>query len=92
MQCLTTLAESVDVLVHPSLEESQCMAVIEAMAMGLPVIAGKFSGAIPGFSPKAKRVCLSMSGRQRLLHTVCRLWPRMPDCDEHWRLRVGDGP
>ena len=47
MQCLTTLAESVDVLVHPSLEESQCMAVIEAMAMGLPVIAGKFSGAIP---------------------------------------------
>jgi glycosyltransferase involved in cell wall biosynthesis len=47
MKCLTALAEGVDVLVHPSREESQCMVVIEAMAMGLPVIAGKCSGAIP---------------------------------------------
>jgi glycosyltransferase involved in cell wall biosynthesis len=47
MECLTTLAEKVDILVHPSLEESQCMAVTEAMAMGLPVIGGKYSGAIP---------------------------------------------
>ena len=47
LECLTTVADSVDVLVHPSLEESQGMAVIEAMAIGLPVIAGKFSGAVP---------------------------------------------
>ncbi|SNR74718.1 Glycosyltransferase involved in cell wall bisynthesis [Lutibacter agarilyticus] len=35
------------VLVHPSLEESFGNILIEALARGLPVIAGKFSGAVP---------------------------------------------
>jgi glycosyltransferase involved in cell wall biosynthesis len=35
------------VLVHPSLEESFGNVLIEALARGLPVIAGKFSGAVP---------------------------------------------
>ena len=46
-EVLTTLAEEADVLVHPSLEEACCMVVIEAMAIGLPVIGGEKSGGIP---------------------------------------------
>lgn len=41
---LQNLAEEVDILVHPALEEAHCMAVIEAMAIGLPVIGGERSG------------------------------------------------
>jgi glycosyltransferase involved in cell wall biosynthesis len=44
---LNSLAVNVDIFVHPSLEEACCMAVIEAMAMGLPVIGGRSSGAVP---------------------------------------------
>jgi glycosyltransferase involved in cell wall biosynthesis len=36
-----------DVLLHPSLTESFGMAVAEAMALGIPVIAGDQSGALP---------------------------------------------
>jgi glycosyltransferase involved in cell wall biosynthesis len=36
-----------DVLVHPSLEESFGVVIAEAMALGLPVIAGSRSGAVP---------------------------------------------
>jgi glycosyltransferase involved in cell wall biosynthesis len=45
-ECLTKLAEQVDIFVHPSLEEAHSMAVTEAMAIGLPVIGGKYSGGI----------------------------------------------
>src|SRR5438309_9100 len=46
-ECLRMLAESVDVLVHPSLEEAHCMALIEAMAIGLPVIGSNSGGGTP---------------------------------------------
>ncbi len=36
-----------DVLLHTSLEESFGMVIAEAMAMGLPVVAGQSSGAVP---------------------------------------------
>ena len=36
-----------DLLLHPSLEESFGVSIAEAMAMGLPVIAGNKSGAVP---------------------------------------------
>lgn len=36
-----------DVLVHPSIQESFGMTVAEAMALGIPVVAGISSGAIP---------------------------------------------
>ena len=44
-----TLAEmaAADVVVHPSLEESFGMSVAEAMAMGVPVVGGRRSGAVP---------------------------------------------
>jgi len=41
------ICNEVDIVVHPALEESQGMTLIEAMAMGIPVIAGKNSGAVP---------------------------------------------
>lgn len=53
-EVMTALTEQVDVLVHPSLEEGYGMAVAEAMAMGLPVIAGKNSGAIPWLLSKGR--------------------------------------
>jgi L-malate glycosyltransferase len=46
-EMLTTIATDVDVLVHPSLSEAHCMAVTEAMAIGVAVIGGKSSGGIP---------------------------------------------
>lgn len=36
-----------DVLLHPALEESFGVVIAEAMALGLPIVAGKHSGAIP---------------------------------------------
>jgi len=36
-----------DILLHPAKEESFGMTLIEAMAKGLPVVAGKSSGAVP---------------------------------------------
>lgn len=45
-QLLDRLVDEVDVLVHPALEESFCMAIAEAMALGIPVIGGRYSGAV----------------------------------------------
>jgi L-malate glycosyltransferase len=39
--------DEMDALLHPSKEESFGVAVAEAMAMGLPIIAGRKSGAVP---------------------------------------------
>jgi glycosyltransferase involved in cell wall biosynthesis len=38
------IASEVDVFVHPALEEAQGMVLLEAMALGIPVIAGEASG------------------------------------------------
>jgi len=43
---LQSLAE-LDLLLHPSLEESFGVVIAEALTMGLPVVAGKSSGAVP---------------------------------------------
>jgi glycosyltransferase involved in cell wall biosynthesis len=44
---LERLASDASILVHPALEEAQPMALIEAMALGIPVIAGHRSGGVP---------------------------------------------
>jgi glycosyltransferase involved in cell wall biosynthesis len=44
---LSQLAENIDVLVHPALEEAQPMSIIEAMSLGIPVIGGHKSGGVP---------------------------------------------
>lgn len=46
-QLMGRLEVEVDILVHPALEESFGMTLIEAMAMQLPVIGGLASGAVP---------------------------------------------
>jgi glycosyltransferase involved in cell wall biosynthesis len=43
---LAQLAES-DLLLHPSLEETFGMSIAEAMALGVPVVGGERSGAVP---------------------------------------------
>ena len=43
---LAKLAES-DLLLHPSLEETFGMSIAEAMSLGVPVVAGRTSGAVP---------------------------------------------
>lgn len=46
-QVIETLAREVDVLVHPSLLEANCLVLLEAMALGVPVIAGEAAGGTP---------------------------------------------
>jgi glycosyltransferase involved in cell wall biosynthesis len=36
-----------DLMIHPSLEEAQPMVLLEAMSLGIPVLAGKYSGGVP---------------------------------------------
>lgn len=43
----TQLANEADFLVHPSREESFCVSIADAMAIGIPVIGGSKSGAVP---------------------------------------------
>ena len=38
---------SLDLLLHPALEESFGVVIAEAMALGLPIVAGRHSGAVP---------------------------------------------
>lgn len=45
-QTMRELAE-MDILLHPAIEESFGMTIAEAMALGLPVVAGAHSGAVP---------------------------------------------
>ncbi|WP_326942463.1 glycosyltransferase family 4 protein [Actimicrobium sp. GrIS 1.19] len=46
-----------DLLLHPSLEESFGMVIAEAMAIGLPVVAGQKSGAVPWVVGKCGTLC-----------------------------------
>ena len=55
-QLLDALAK-LDLLLHTSIEESFGMVLAECMAMGIPVIAGKNSGAVPWVVGKSGSLC-----------------------------------
>ncbi|QWF70708.1 glycosyltransferase family 4 protein [Methylomonas paludis] len=44
---LISQLDKLDLLLHPAREESFGVVLAEAMALGLPIVAGKFSGAVP---------------------------------------------
>jgi len=55
--------DSMDLLLHPSLEESFGVVIAEAMALGLPVVAGRHSGAAPwvvGFMENSHEQCCAV--------------------------------
>lgn len=52
---LAKLAES-DLLLHPSLEETFGMSIAEAMSLGVPVVGGEASGAVPWVIGEAGRL------------------------------------
>ena len=55
---MNELQATTDILVHPSFEESHGLALVEAMVLGVPVIAGKYSGAVPWTLEEGRAGCL----------------------------------
>lgn len=45
--CVQSMLDGMDLLIHPALEESFGMTIAEAMSFGIPVVAGRDSGAVP---------------------------------------------
>lgn len=73
-EILSRLARQADVLVHPSRVESFSMIAAEAMAMGVPVIAGARSGAIPWLLDRGKcGVLTDINSPKRLADEMYRL-------------------
>jgi glycosyltransferase involved in cell wall biosynthesis len=62
-----------DIVVHPSLEESFGMSVAEAMAMGLPVVGGQHSGAVPWLLADGAGLLVDVRSPQALADGVLRV-------------------
>ena len=68
------LVNEVDVLVHPALEEAQPMVLIEAMALGLPIIGGERSGGVPWTLDHGKAgILVDVTDAEALSKAMCRL-------------------
>lgn len=61
-----------DLLLHPSIEESFGMVLAEAMAMGLPVVAGKRSGAVPWVVGDTRCLC-DVTDAAAIHATLCKV-------------------
>lgn len=62
-----------DVLVHPALEESFCMAALEAMNLQIPVIGGKNSGALPWVVGSSAGMLLDVNDPSAIAAAMLRL-------------------
>lgn len=61
-----------DLLVHPSVEESFGLVLAEAMALGVPVVAGRESGAVPWLLAHGRAGMLADVGDPHALHAALR--------------------
>jgi L-malate glycosyltransferase len=53
-----SVLDEMDLLIHPALEESFGMTIAEAMSFGIPVVAGRSSGAVPWVTGDGAAGCL----------------------------------
>ena len=84
-ELIERLRSEIDILVHPSLEESHGMALIEAMALGIPVIGGIKSGAVPWTLDGGKAgILVDVKSSQLLADAMLSL-----ACDRHERETLG---
>ncbi len=81
-QLIERLRSEIDVLVHPSLEESHGMALIEAMALGIPVIGGIKSGAVPWTLEHGKAgILVDVKSPEKLAEAMLTLATNARDCE-----------
>jgi glycosyltransferase involved in cell wall biosynthesis len=73
-EVVARLSRDVDVLVHPSLEESFSMAIVEASAVGVPCVGGIRSGAVPWVLDDGRAgLLVDVTSGRRLAEGMCRL-------------------
>jgi len=71
------------IIVHPSLEESFGNTIIEAMSRGVPVIGGKFSGAVPHILDYGKvGILCDVSSEDEIATSLCDLLNNQTLMDE----------
>lgn len=75
---LPALLRSSSVFVHPALEESFGMVVLEAMAMGIPVLGGQASGAIPWLLADGAGVLVDVRRPRDIADGIVRLLAEAP--------------
>lgn len=84
---LALMAEC-DVLLHPSLEESFGVVVAEALAIGLPVVAGRSSGAVPWVAGGAATL-VDVNDEQALATALAACLTQPPALDAATRVEQG---
>jgi glycosyltransferase involved in cell wall biosynthesis len=62
-----------DLLIHPALEESFGLSIAEAMALGVPVVAGRSSGAVPWVMGAAAGALVDVRSADQILAAAQRL-------------------
>lgn len=95
---LPILSKEVDFLVHPSREESFCVSIADAMAMGVPVIGGSKSGAVPWLLENGNcGILVDINKAEEIAKAMLRMvqypvfarqfrWSAQKRIEEHFRL------